>query len=78
MAYHDGSPVVDKVNKVKVSYGENWEEKNYTSQELSLDNGLATLILTLPDNISGVSMNVSKNYTENVSNYFHQMHKYYV
>lgn len=60
VAYHDGTPVIDNVNKLLISYGPNWDEKNYTSEQYSLDsNGLATVTLTLPDDISGVSMNVS-------------------
>lgn len=58
MAHHDGSPVLDKVNPVNVSYGPGWDESNHTSSQYHLDsNGMIQITLSV-DYDSGFSVNV--------------------
>ncbi|KAJ6646228.1 CD109 antigen, partial [Pseudolycoriella hygida] len=55
IAHHDGSPVVDKVNKVKISYGPGWFQPNSTFEEYTLDsNGMIEVKYSIPANDSGV------------------------
>lgn len=59
MAHHDGSPVLDNVNPVSVSYGPGWDEQNLTSSKHSLDsNGMVQITLSVNYD-SGFSVNVS-------------------
>lgn len=61
MVHHDGSPVQDSVNPLKVSYGFNWDDKNRTAQEVSLDsNGMAKVKFNFDNETSHVIVDVSK------------------
>lgn len=60
IAYHDGSPVVDTNNKVKISRSANWDQANSSSEDYTLDsNGMIYIKYSVPANDSGVYFFVS-------------------
>lgn len=59
IAYHDGSPVVDTVNKVKISRSTNWNGANSTSEEYTLDSNGMIYVKYNAGNDSGVYFFVS-------------------
>jgi CD109 antigen len=55
--YHDGAPVVDKTNPIKIITSYTWDEKNDTETEYFLDdNGMAKIKIDIPQNTSFFSV----------------------
>lgn len=65
--YHDGSPLVDKVNPVKVFTSYTYEDQNETSTDYFLDeHGMAAVKILVPVNTSYLSVKV-----RSLKNIFH-------
>jgi CD109 antigen len=57
--YHDGSPLVDKVNPVKIFTTYTWDDTNATSTDYFLDeHGMAAVKIIVPVNTSQLSIKV--------------------
>lgn len=57
--YYDGSPLVDKVNPVKIFTSYTWNEENPTSTDYFLDqHGMASIKILVPNNTSYLSIKV--------------------
>ncbi|XP_037031199.1 CD109 antigen-like isoform X2 [Bradysia coprophila] len=55
IAYHDGAPVVDTINKVNIIRSYEWDASKGTSEEYTLDsNGMIYVKYSIPANNSGV------------------------
>lgn len=60
VTYHDGAPVVDKTNPVKIITSYTWDDKNATEAEYFLDDhGMAQVNINVPQNTSYLSVKVS-------------------
>lgn len=57
--YHDGSPLIDKVNPVKLFTSYTWSDENATSTDYFLDeHGMANVKILIPVNTSSLSIKV--------------------
>lgn len=57
--YYDGSPLIDKVNPVKISSAYTWNDENATSTDYFLDeHGMANVKIIIPVNASYLSIKV--------------------